>query len=201
MFSTGQKSTLQGTVVMFSGCTLWKANCTGGMCPKQDTAPAVKSMQPETRTPGASGTAGWQKELCTICLWIITSSVSLPVCQQRLGAVGISRQTELGKRETGNSWLPAQASNQTAILCISVCIWTGVLSGVIFKICVFTQGPVLYIACLLMLSCCARSLLSRRSAFLTHFVIILSHLLLVKGLAVSSWYSTEFAIHYISNNF
>lgn len=106
-------------------------------------------------------------------------------------------QTELGKRETGNSWLPAQASNHTATLCISLCIWT----GVIFKMCVFTQGPGLYIACLLMLPCCARSLLSRRSALLTYFIIVLYHLLLVKDLVVSSWYSTEFAIHYISNNF
>lgn len=164
------------------------------MYPKQDT-------QPETRIPRASGMAGWQRDPCTICLQLVTSSVSLPVCQQRLGAVGISRQTELGERETANSWLPAQASNHTAILYISLRIWAAVLFGVIFKICVFTQGPVLYIACLLMLPCCARSRLSRRSVLLTYFIIVISHLLLVKGLAVSSWWSTEFAMHYILNNF
>lgn len=58
MFSTGQESTLLGSAVMFSGCMLWKANCTGGMCPKQDRASAVKSVQSETRIPRASGMAG-----------------------------------------------------------------------------------------------------------------------------------------------
>lgn len=50
-----------------------------------------------------------------------------------------------------------------------------------------------------MLPCFARNPLSRRSTPLTHFVIVLSQLLLVKGISVASWYSTEFAVHYTSN--
>lgn len=201
MFSTGQESTLQGSAATFSGCALWKANYTEGHVPEARHCLCCEKHTVWNKDPQGLWHSSWQKELCMVRLQNITSSVSLPACQQKLGASGISRQTELGKRETENSWLSAQASNHTAILCISLCIWAGVLFGVVLKNCVFTQGPVLYIACLLMLPCCVRSLLFRRSALLTLFVIVLSHLLLEKGLVFSSWHSTEFAIHYISNSF
>lgn len=114
-------------------------------------------MWSETRTPGL---LAWlaNREPRIICLQIITSSVLWPACLQRLGT---RRQAELGKRETGNSRLLTQASNHTAILCISLCTCTSFLFGVNIKICVFKQGPVLYIAHLLMLPCSTRIIFSR----------------------------------------
>lgn len=157
----------------------------GGACAQSKTASAVRSTAwDKVLSPGP---LAWLADKESHAWFPSRSQLPHYHCLCVNKGWGLSVLTELGKRETGSYWHPAQASKHTAILCIFLYIWGGVLFEVIFNICVFTQRPVLYIAHLFMLSCCARSPLSRRSTFLTNFVIVLPQLLLVKGIAALYW--------------
>lgn len=176
-----------------------KSHWEGSMCPKQDTASAVRSTQPETRVCPQGLWHDWLTKGAVCDFPADHNFLTITACVSTKAGGRLDKMNwEKGKLEATGIQPRLQTTQLSYVFFL--CIWTEVLFEVIFNICVFTQRPVLYIAHLFMLPCCARSPLSRRSTFLTHFVIVVSQLLLVKGIVVASWCSTEFAVHYISNN-